>query len=80
VPAEEVGERRVLGTAPANLLWFLCAGLWLAISHVTLGAALCATVIGIPFGWAHFKLALVSLAPLGKRIVCHDDVAIVVRW
>ena len=33
------------------------------------GAALCLTIIGIPFGIAHFKIAQVSWAPLGKRIV-----------
>ncbi|MFZ2806376.1 MAG: YccF domain-containing protein, partial [Desulfosalsimonadaceae bacterium] len=33
------------------------------------GISYCLTIIGIPFGIAHFKLAIVSFAPLGKRPV-----------
>lgn len=51
-----------------NVLWFLLAGVWIFLSHVALGAALCVTVIGIPFGVQHFKLALLALAPFGKEI------------
>jgi len=56
-----------------NVLWFLLAGLWIAIGHVVTGVGLCLTIIGIPFGWANIKLALVALAPLGKEIVSSDD-------
>ncbi len=56
-----------------NVLWFVLAGLWIAIAHVATGIALCLTIIGIPFGWANIKLALVALAPLGKEIVSSDD-------
>lgn len=56
-----------------NVLWFLLAGLWLAIGHVLSGIALCLTIIGIPFGIANFKLALVALAPLGQQIVSSSD-------
>jgi uncharacterized membrane protein YccF (DUF307 family) len=66
---EEMGREPIVGTAIANLLWFLLAGLWLAILHVVWGVFHCLTIIGIPFGLAHFKLAAVSLAPLGKRSV-----------
>ena len=69
VDARAVGDDRIPGTGIANVLWILFAGLWLGIAHVSAGVALCLTVIGIPFGLAHFKLALVSWAPLGKRIV-----------
>ncbi len=51
-----------------NVLWFLLAGVWIFLSHVALGAALCVTIIGIPFGVQHFKLALFALAPFGKQI------------
>ena len=64
-----LGEQRVPGTALGNFLWIVLAGLWLAISHVVAGAAECVTIIGIPFGLAHFKLALVCFAPLGKKAV-----------
>ncbi len=52
-----------------NVIWFLLAGLWLAIGHVLSGVALCITIIGIPLGLADFKMIPISLAPLGKEIV-----------
>lgn len=55
-----------------NVIWFLLAGLWIAIIHVVTGIALCLTIIGIPFGWANIKLAAVALFPLGKEIVSTD--------
>jgi uncharacterized membrane protein YccF (DUF307 family) len=61
------------GSAIGNVLWFLLAGLWMAIAHVVTGIALCITIIGIPLGIADFKLAAVALAPLGKDIVRTDD-------
>jgi uncharacterized membrane protein YccF (DUF307 family) len=56
-----------------NVLWFVLAGLWIAIAHVVTGVALCLTIIGIPFGWANIKLALVAIAPLGKEVVSSND-------
>ena len=69
VDSRAVGEERVLGTGLANFLWIILAGIWLAISHIIAGATLCLTIIGIPFGFAHFRLAAVCFAPLGKRPV-----------
>ncbi len=69
VDARVVGEERVVGTGLANVLWIVLAGIWLAISHVLAGIGLCLTIIGIPFGFAHFRLAGVCFAPLGKRAV-----------
>lgn len=69
VDSRAVGEERVLGTGLANFLWIILAGIWLAISHILAGATLCLTIIGIPFGFAHFRLATVCFAPLGKRAV-----------
>ncbi|HEY0539577.1 MAG TPA: YccF domain-containing protein [Actinoallomurus sp.] len=60
-------------TAAGNVIWFLVAGLWLAIGHLLTGIALCVTIIGIPLGLANFKLIPVSLAPLGTEIVPADD-------
>jgi len=57
----------------ANVLWFVLAGLWMAISHVILGVVLCLTIIGIPLGLGNFKLAAVAIAPLGKEIVPASD-------
>ena len=69
VDAEEVGDERIFGTGIANILWFILAGIWLAVFHFLVGIFYCITIIGIPFGLAHLKLAQVSLAPLGKRTV-----------
>ena len=52
-----------------NLIWILCGGVWIALTHVALGVLLCITIIGIPFGRQHFKLAALALTPFGKRIV-----------
>jgi uncharacterized membrane protein YccF (DUF307 family) len=57
------------GSLIGNVLWFLIAGLWLALEHVVFGLLLCLTIIGIPFGLASFKMALLAVAPLGKRVV-----------
>lgn len=51
-----------------NLLWFLCGGLPLAIEHLAFGAVWCITVIGIPFGMQHFKLAKLALMPFGAAV------------
>ena len=52
-----------------NLVWFLLGGWYLAIQHITFGLGLCLTIIGIPFGLQHLKLAVISLAPVGTEIV-----------
>ena len=69
VDARIVGGTRIPGTGLANLLWILFAGIWLTIGHALAGLGYCLTIIGIPFGLAHFKLASVSFAPLGKRVM-----------
>lgn len=57
-----------LGTL-GNILWFVFCGWWLALVHLFFGIGLCITILGIPFGLQHFKLAGISLAPIGKSIV-----------
>jgi uncharacterized membrane protein YccF (DUF307 family) len=51
-----------------NVIWFVLAGWWLALSHLVSGALLCLTVIGIPFGIANMKIAGAALAPFGKTV------------
>ena len=51
-----------------NILWILFGGLEIALLHVVLGLLLCITLVGIPFGLQHFKLALLALMPFGKEI------------
>lgn len=53
----------------ANIVWFIIAGWWLALMHISAGIALCVTLIGIPFGIANFKLVPAALWPLGRQIV-----------
>lgn len=69
VPKPDAGAGSFVG----NVLWFVLAGLWMAIAHIITGLALCITIIGIPLGVADFKLAAVAIAPLGKDIVRTDD-------
>jgi uncharacterized membrane protein YccF (DUF307 family) len=78
IDARLVGETRIAGTALANLLWVLLAGIWLSLSHLFAGIAYLITIIGIPFALAHFKLAGVCFAPLGKRAV-NKEMAIEAR-
>jgi uncharacterized membrane protein YccF (DUF307 family) len=65
--AEDVGTG-ALGMI-GNVLWFLFAGIWLAIGHMVAACACFITIIGIPFGIQHLKLAVLALAPVGKTIV-----------
>jgi len=55
-----------------NVLWFLLAGIWIALGHLVTGVVLCLTIIGIPFGVANFKLAGLALMPLGREVVPID--------
>ncbi|MCE5347298.1 MAG: YccF domain-containing protein [Bacteroidales bacterium] len=52
-----------------NLLWLICGGIWIAITHAIFGALLCITIIGIPFGLQHFKLTGIALSPFGRDII-----------
>jgi uncharacterized membrane protein YccF (DUF307 family) len=75
--AEYSGQEN-MGTGPlgviGNVIWLLLAGWWLALLHLLTAIALAITVIGIPFAWAHLKLAGLALWPIGKMIVPIDDV------
>lgn len=51
-----------------NLLWIVVGGFWIFITHLFLGVLLTITIIGIPFGRQHFKLAALSLTPFGHEI------------
>lgn len=61
----DAGVLSVLG----NVVWFVFAGWWLAIAHLLLALLLAITILGLPFAWAHLKLAGASLAPVGTEIV-----------
>src|SRR5215475_2762478 len=52
-----------------NLIWLVLAGWWLALGHLVTAVILAVTIIGIPFAWAHLKLAGIALWPIGRAIV-----------
>jgi uncharacterized membrane protein YccF (DUF307 family) len=56
-----------------NLIWLVLAGWWLALGHLIIGALFAITLVGIPFAWAHLKLAGIALWPIGKIIVPIED-------
>lgn len=51
-----------------NIIWLIIFGLELALSHLIFGLICCVTIIGIPFGIQHFKLAKLGLMPFGAKI------------
>lgn len=51
-----------------NLIWLIFGGLWIFLTHIVLGLLLMLTIIGIPFGKQHFKLASLALNPFGREI------------
>jgi uncharacterized membrane protein YccF (DUF307 family) len=59
--------------AIGNLIWLVLAGWWLALGHLLTAVVLAITIIGIPFAWAHLKLAGLALWPIGKMIVPIED-------
>ena len=62
-----------LGTGPlgtlGNIIWLIFAGWWLALGHLLFALGHAITIIGLPFAWAHLKLAGLALWPIGRMIV-----------
>ena len=52
-----------------NVIWFVFAGLWIALAHIGTAIALAVTIIGIPLASANLKMIPLALFPLGKEIV-----------
>ncbi|MBE0365655.1 hypothetical protein PULV_b0276 [Pseudoalteromonas ulvae UL12] len=73
IARDELTQVEDIGTSDlgviGNIIWFIFAGLWLAIGHVFSAIACFITIIGIPFALQHLKLAGISIAPIGKTIV-----------
>ena len=76
ISREEVSREKDIGTGAlgtiGNIIWFLLGGFWLAIGHIISSLICFITIIGIPFGIQHLKLAGVSLSPIGKTIVTKE--------
>jgi len=76
VSRERLTGREDIGTGPlgtlGNLVWLVLAGWWLALAHLVTAILLAITIIGLPFAWAHLKLAGLALWPIGREIVPID--------
>ncbi len=59
------------GSDLMNIVWFLIAGVWLAIGHVLTAFAQAITIIGIPLAIANLKLIPITCFPFGKMVI--DD-------
>lgn len=51
-----------------NIIWLVLSGLPLALEHLAFGIVMCVTIVGIPFGLQHFKLAKLALMPFGATV------------
>lgn len=79
ISREELKQKEDIGTGAlgsvGNVIWFILAGIWLALGHVSSALFNFITIIGIPFGIQHLKLAGIALAPIGKTIVSKEEAA-----
>ena len=77
VPRDLYSGRKDVGTGPlgeiGNVIWLVLAGWWLALLHMLSAIVLGITIIGLPFAWAHLKLAKLALWPIGKVVVLADE-------
>ncbi|WP_333805400.1 YccF domain-containing protein [Sulfurospirillum sp.] len=73
ISRKELSNKEDIGTSAlgviGNIFWFFFAGIWLALGHIVSAIACFASIIGIPFGFQHLKLAAISLFPIGQTIV-----------
>ena len=51
-----------------NIIWILLGGIEVAFLHISFGLVCCLTIVGIPFGLQHFKMAILAFVPFGKKI------------
>jgi len=76
ISRDELTQKEDIGTGAlgtiGNIIWFIVAGIWLAIGHVSSAVLNFVTIIGIPFGIQHLKLAGIALAPIGKTVVTKE--------
>ena len=56
-----------------NIIWFILGGFIGGTVWLLAGVVFCATVIGIPFGLACFRIAVFAYAPFGRELVDARD-------
>ena len=56
-----------------NIIWFVLAGLWMAIGYAFAALIMFILIITIPFGIASLRIALFALWPFGRTIVRHPS-------
>lgn len=70
---ETVEQRESFATGPlgflGNVIWLVLAGWWLALGHLLTAILWAVTIVGLPFAWAHLKLAGLALWPVGRMVV-----------
>jgi uncharacterized membrane protein YccF (DUF307 family) len=73
MPRELATGREDLGTGNMgcvlNVIWFVFAGWYIALSHLLIAIAEAVTIIGLPFAYKDLQLAVLALAPVGKEVV-----------
>ena len=57
------------GSLILNIFWMILTGIPMALESLVMGVLLCITIIGIPFGLQHFKMAKLALMPFGSQII-----------
>ncbi|CAB1258142.1 YccF domain-containing protein [Vibrio cholerae] len=79
ISRDELTDQTDIGTSGfgvlGNIIWFILAGFWLAVGHILSAVACFITIIGIPCALQHLKLAVISLAPIGKTVVPIEEAA-----
>jgi uncharacterized membrane protein YccF (DUF307 family) len=56
-----------------NIIWFVLAGLWLAIAYAIAALICFIFIITIPFGIASLRIGIFALWPFGKTVVRRAD-------
>ncbi len=59
-----------------NILWFILAGLWLAIGYAVAGLLAFILIITIPFGIASFRIAGFIIWPFGRTVLWRREAGI----
>lgn len=59
-----------------NIIWFVFAGLWMAIGYAFAALMCFILIITIPFGIASLRIATFALWPFGKTVVKRADAGI----